>query len=180
MNGPEKEENTSPEDAEFQQFWESDKERLFRFIRVFFPDYQEAEDVLQETGATLARDFKHFIRNRSFYSWAKVFAWHKVQHALRKKQNHPWILECDLEEELSEIVAAPEPQSDDRILAMREGLSELKGQDRKFLELHYIEGMTLQEISTQFSVPERTVRFHLAQARAWLCQYIETKLRNQP
>lgn len=72
--------------------------------------------------------------------------------------------------------AAVEPAADERVTRVRRALSELAGEDRAILALHYLEGFGLWELAEILGVPEGTVKSRLHRARQQLREQLERML----
>jgi RNA polymerase sigma-70 factor, ECF subfamily len=85
-------ETPTPERVDaFVQLLGQSQRRIFLFVMSMVPNWNEAEEIIQETNLLLWREFDHFQPGTNFAAWAcqvalnQVLAWRKRQQRDRVK-----------------------------------------------------------------------------------------------
>ena len=63
----------------------SNQKRIYAFILGMVPNYQDAEDLFQETILVMWSKFDQFQRGTSFASWGATVAKYQILNARRRK-----------------------------------------------------------------------------------------------
>jgi len=132
----------------------------------------EAEDVVQEVFLHAFRSLKSFKIEARFYSWLYTIAVNKIRSYVRREGRRVKTISLDAD-------GAPNPpdQLENHQLRLvllseeeraREVISRLKPIYRIVFVLRFIEGMSLNEMSTILHVPVGTVKARLHRARKQL------------
>ena len=91
----------------FVQLLGQNQRRIFLFVMSMVPNWNDAEEIIQETNLLLWREFDQFERGTNFAAWAcqvalnQVLAWRKRQQRDRVKFS-PAFLEAIAEEATAE------------------------------------------------------------------------------
>jgi len=123
-------------------------------------------DVLQEVLVLVYRKLPSLREPRAFNAWARRVASREIFRALRRLRRHERATE-ELSPDLPdghEEPAAPDGLIE-RLPALLEGVSPAS---RAVLALHYLDGLTLDEIAGVLEIPSGTVKSRLAYGLAAL------------
>jgi RNA polymerase sigma-70 factor (ECF subfamily) len=159
-----------------QQHFVRHQGALKAFVLALWPDFAEADDVLQEVFLTVTAKAHQFEEGTNFLSWARSIARYEVCEARRKKARsvvRPEVLEA-LE------ASCPEDWADDRKLAaLAHCLDGLAPKARELVQLRYQHEHGPGEIARMLARTVNSVGVALAKARAALRECMERQL-NQP
>lgn len=157
-------------------FWEKYRYKLLYFISRKVPDYQDAEEILQDTFISALDSLPAFRFKSSLYTWLCQIARHEIADFYRKKKLKTIIfsrfpfLEQIVDKALSPELALQEKQAKEKINQILKNLTEGYSQ---ILRLKYLEGKTLKEIARKFDKSIKAVESKLARARkAFKEQYV--------
>ncbi|NLF08924.1 MAG: sigma-70 family RNA polymerase sigma factor [Pirellulaceae bacterium] len=148
------------------------------FIEAFLPDFNRAEDVLQETFLTVAAKAGDFREGSDFLAWALTIAKFKVFESRRQ----PWAKVGTLSPEVIEILAASVPDDDSTDISrifLRECMDELSPKARDAIELRYGEACKPAEIARRLQWTPESVYVTLSKSRSLLRNCIEQKIKQQ-
>jgi RNA polymerase sigma-70 factor (ECF subfamily) len=110
--------------------------RLYAYILTLVPDPDVAWDVLQQTNLVLWRDAERFDENTNFYAWACRIAYFQVlNHRDRRRRDRLRFGDNLLEQLGGELQS--EVAGADRMLAMRQCVEQLAGDQRDLLRRRY-------------------------------------------
>ena len=141
------------------------------------PDFQEAEDLLQEVAVILLRKFPEYDPQRPFVGWAIGIAKREVLMARRNHARNRLFYQADLLERLGDACEDLAPELEDRSRALRECLRTLQGRAGELLRLRYEESLKPNSIAAKVGMAVVAVRVTLSRARASLRDCIERKLK---
>lgn len=134
--------------------------QLRPFVTVMVGDADARDDVLQEILLLLFRKLGTLREPRAFGAWARRIASREIFRALRGLRQHKRVTEevsPDLAAEPADTIA------DDGLLEQLPALLErVSPASRAVLALHYLDGLTLDEIGTVLELPAGTVKSRLA------------------
>jgi len=128
---------------------------------------EDAKDLAQETFCKAFIHLKQIREPNKFQGWLKQIAMNLATD---------WLRDGSYEREVREPLAGREQSSHDeesvqnfereQLLAeLREAMNSLSEINREAVIMHYLEGYSYREISTELGIPESTVRGRLQEAR---------------
>lgn len=133
-------------------------------LYAYFGDRHEAQDVVQEAFCRAYARWNEVSQYDDPVAWVRRVAWNIATsrwRRLRTARRHA---------QSQRAVHMPEP-SPDRV-ALTAALATLPPPQRRAVILHYISGMTIDEIARQDAVPPGTVKSWLSRARAALASQL--------
>lgn len=138
---------------------------LFRFIFCVVHSIPDAEDVLQQTAATIWEKFDEFDPHSNFPAWARTIARFKLLEFLRQKSQERLVFSDTLIALLAEerILARDEHQASLEALATCR--KKLPQADQRLLQLCYDGTRTIQEAAGLVNRPVGSVYDSLSRIR---------------
>jgi len=112
---------------QFTRLWTEAQPKLAAYLNALVPDFQEAEDLLQEVAVVLLRKFPECDPQRPFIGWAIGIAKREVLMARRRYARNFLCYQTELLERISEAYEELAPELDDRSRALRDCLPLIKG-----------------------------------------------------
>lgn len=142
--------------------------KLFAVCLKYSPDYQQAEDNLQDAFLCIFEKIKQFKNQGSFEGWMKRVT---INISLQKYRNKN-VFEIVREEQLQEIEMEIEEEqiSVDFLLKI---IQELPDRYRQVFNLYALDGFSHKEISEFLNISTGTSKSNLARARMILKGKIE-------
>jgi RNA polymerase sigma factor (sigma-70 family) len=145
---------------------------VFRMVR----DQAEREDVCQDVFVRVYRKLKSFRFESKLSTWIARVAYRECLNHLEKKRM-PLIEDVAPEEAVADtarVLTTPADEAEARELRafVRERVETLPLAYRTAITLHYLEDMSIAEISEVMEVPAGTVKSHLHRGRALLRQQL--------
>lgn len=123
-------------EGEFVRLWTIESRKLHAFVMSLVPNWNEAEEVLQEVGTTAWEKRGDFIPGTSFSAWLRQIARFKALSVL--KQRGRGGIPSDT---LTELLAAEADDLaegfDERQTALVQCIDKLSQKDRRLLQLRY-------------------------------------------
>ena len=164
---------------QFTRRWTEAQPIVSGYINAVVPDFQEAEDLLQDVAVILLRKFPEYDSQRPFVHWAIGVAKREVLMLRRRHARNFLCYQTDLLERISEACEELAPEMEDRSRALRECLRAVKGRSGELLRLRYEESLKPNEIATRIGMAVVAVRVMLSRTRGILRECIERKLKLQ-
>ena len=160
-----------------QQLFVAHQGTLKAFVLSLWPDFAEADDVMQEVFLTVIRKAGQFREGTNFLSWARSIARYEVCEARRARSR------TILKPEVIEVLAAACPDSwadDRRLAALTRCLEKLAPKAREVVQLRYQREQGPGEIAQALSRSVNSVNVALAKTRVALRECVERELKQQP
>lgn len=130
------------------------------FLSAMLPDQQLREDVMQEALVLVYRRVSTLRDSRAFPAWCRRIAAREAMRALRNERSR-WELLDELGDD------TPDPVGVDALAIAEEAdihrlIGSASPASRTVLALHYIDGLTLDEIAAVLDLPIGTIKSRLA------------------
>ena len=162
------------ESRAFDGLVERYQEPVYRVVRRFLGNREDALEITQETFARAYQKLSSFDTSRKFSTWIFTVAGNLARDVLRRKKRRPEVLETEM---LSAVPGGDRPEHGavrreeaERLRAAVETLSEEK---RMAVVLRYFEGMPLAEVAEITGTEMSTLKVRLFRARKELMQKLE-------
>jgi RNA polymerase sigma-70 factor, ECF subfamily len=166
-----------PKDETFARLWSHAQPRVARYIRSVVPDFQEAEDILQETAVTCVRKMEVYDPSRSFEAWAKGIARNEVFRSRRRSQKRPSLLDFpDIAETIDETHDQLRDELDARTRALEKCIATLSEKTRQLLEFRYTHNFSMEAIASRTLLQANSIKVMLSRTRFALRGCIEKNL----
>ena len=151
--------------------------RVFNLVYRMLQQYEEANEVTQETFLAAWQGLPQFRRNALFSTWLYRIAYNCAlkQIEQRKRDN---ALQVAIQAEQTVLINSDEKvgaqlETRDRQQLVREHLSTLPAKYRIVLILRHLQGMTYEEMAEILTLPIGTIKTHLFRARNLLKERLE-------
>ena len=170
--------SSSPDTTEFLRLLLDAQPQIYAYIRAQVPHRPDAEDVLQDTVATLWESFDKFVPGSNFLAWAYATARYKVFHFRRHKSDL-----SGFSESFIELVADQAEEMSGEIVAMQDALAEclqkLRTSDREVVEKCYGTDSTIASVANDLGKPVDTVKSILRRSRHGLYDCIQRTMSRE-
>jgi RNA polymerase sigma-70 factor (ECF subfamily) len=121
--------------------------RVFLYVLSLVPNWNDAEEIVQEANLVLWREFHQFIPGTNFLAWACKVAFHQVlAWRKRKQRDRLEFSDAFLEAVAAEASAAAEIL-EDRNEALAGCIGKLPPAQRELLRLRYTEGFEIDRVA---------------------------------
>jgi RNA polymerase sigma-70 factor (ECF subfamily) len=142
--------------------------RLARFLWRFTQQYENTEDIINDTFVVVWRNAAEFRGTSRVSIWIFGIAFRTALSSLRRRKKHTAALaEVECRDQSVDLVSDTEARD-----WMARGLDRLTLEQRLTLELAYNMGHSLEEIAEISGAPVGTVKARMFHARQELSQYL--------
>jgi RNA polymerase sigma-70 factor (ECF subfamily) len=146
------------------------------FILALVPDFNTAQDVLQETFLTITSKAHEFTPETNFLNWARAIARYKVLQATSVRRGETLSATA-----MESLCAVEIPETDDRrIETLNTCIEKLAPHARRVIELRYQGSHSPPEIARLIGWATKAVNVALSRARSALRDCVARKLAPVP
>lgn len=151
---------------------------LMGFLCAIAPNYQDAEDLLQQSVLTMWQKFEQFEPGTSFVAWGRQIARYKTMNLLQSRRLTP------LDDDVIDLLAiAHEDHGRERRVARRKALAgcltKLSDEDRRLVERAYSGEQSIKNLAEAIGRPAGGVYNSLAKIRGALLRCINRTLAQE-
>lgn len=146
-------------------------DKLLRYANTILCDYQDAENVVQDTFLSAFENRSSFDGN-NLSGWLYKITYHKSLNQL-KKRKLLWFREISINETVTMMgIAVNDREFDEFSLQTFNALKRLKPKERALLHARIIENMSYQELSYTTGDSEATLRKRYERAKNKMITYL--------
>ncbi len=162
---------------DFVSLLTSQQARIYAYILSFAPNFNDADDILQDTTKFMWERFDEFTLGTDFLAWAKKIAYFLIMEYYRNKKKV--YASCFDEELIQKLDQNSQKLSDsfkDYPAYLKECLKKLKQQDRTLLNLRYFENHKVKELASRFGCSIQYVYRNISRIHQLLLACIQKQL----
>ena len=148
--------------------------KFFALCLKYSPNYQEAQDNLQDGFITIFKKIEQYNHSGSFEGWMKRIVINTTLQKYRHKNLLSLVTE-DIPEEITTVEINEETVSIDFLLNI---IQKLPDRYRLVFNLYILDGYSHKEISKELNISEGTSKSNLSRARLILKSKIEVNFQN--
>ena len=169
--------NETANRREFAELLRSHQGRIYGYLHALVRDFDDADDLFQQTTLILWNKFADYDRTRSFFSWACGVARFEVSNFLRTRGRQKLYFTDDLNLLLAESYEEyPADEMEERRTALASCLQKLRQRDRVLLEECYTEKPNIGSAADKRGRSTHSVYNSLRRIRRALFECIERTL----
>ena len=139
---------------EFVRLLGQNQRRLFLYVMSLVPNWNDAEEIIQNANLVLWREFGQFQPGTNFTAWACKVAFHQVLAWRKKRQRDRLEFSDAFMEAVAEEAAARSDVLEERSKTLAGCIEKLPAGHRDLLQRRYGEGLAIEAIARQ---SEKTV-----------------------
>ncbi|WP_186776109.1 sigma-70 family RNA polymerase sigma factor [Rubripirellula reticaptiva] len=161
----------------FMRLFLQSERRLLGFILSMVPNMADAEDLLQDTCATMWRKYDEFEPGTNFAAWGIAIARYQVLRYHRKVQTSKVVFSEPMLMQIAEAAETLSSQDAARTEALESCLAKLREKDRELIQLKYFSEKTTNETARQVDRSIESVYKSLSRIRDQLLGCIRQSIR---
>lgn len=162
---------------EFADLIELSTSRVLSYLHALLLNWDDAEDVFQETCLTLWQKFDEFRPGTSFVAWALRVAQHKAMN-FQKKQTRRTISAASVHDALmNEFAARTSDAATTGLASLADCMDKLTQNDQRMVKLCYVEGVPVRQLAAALGRSPESVHNTLHRIRNWLLNCIHRELK---
>ena len=121
---------------------------LFSYILTLVPNWNDAEEILQETSLVSWRKFSEFSPGTSYKAWATQVARYEVLKFRERQKKADRLLGDEVLEQLATQTIAMSDLLENQDETLQECLGKLRGKDKKLIQSRYFRGASASTLAT--------------------------------
>jgi RNA polymerase sigma-70 factor (ECF subfamily) len=133
--------------GEFVRLFTDFSRRIFSYILTLVPNHADAEEIFQETSATLWAKFGDYEPGTNFGAWACKVAYFKALNFRSKQKNAPRMFSDEFLQLVDEETLKSDEALDALYRALADCYAKLEKKDREIVDLRYTPGATTAGIA---------------------------------
>lgn len=157
----------------------ANQRRINAYILSVMPNFNDADDIMQETISVMWRKFDQFQIGSDFAGWGVKIAHYCVLTHRKQKSKDAAVLNENIFRQISEIAQQRQTLTDDRIKYLRKCIEKLKTEDQRFLKARYELNDSAKSISIQLDRSIQYVYKHLSRIHHILNLCVNKAIRDQ-
>lgn len=135
--------------SEFLQLLMSNQMRIYAFILSLVRNYEDADDILQDTANTMWQKYSDCQPVKDFVAWGMQIAYYKILDHRKRQKSHSHIqFNSELFEKMVPLVQKVHLASDHRIDKLKKCLQLLSEREFKLVDLRYYQNTKPRQIAT--------------------------------
>lgn len=165
------------ENERLAALWVQAQPTLSAYIVSVIGDFNQADDVLQQTAMAVVRKFPEYDPQRPFLAWALGIARIEILRHLRATARDKHVFDETLTDQLARVFQGLAGEFDAQRQALRECLEATDGRARQVLEMRYEQGLQPAAMAGKLEMNAEAIRSLLYRVRGALRECIERRLR---
>jgi len=165
---------------ELAVFWAQSQPRIAAFIHSLVPNFQDADDILQNVAVVTVEKFEKFDRNRSFSAWANGIARNLILKYYSGKGKKRAILDIDAIKNIAQVYEQESQSIHDQKefieKTLKKCLMQLKGKWKKMVDMHYMDEFSPARIAQQLGMTQNNVFVSLHRIRLSLKKCVKREI----
>lgn len=157
--------------------------QLYAYILTLLPNLQDADDVLQETNATLLRSRQQFVPGTEFSAWARRVAFFQLlTYRKRRQRERGRLLFTDedlLQRFAGEAGGQFERREETMLARLRRCMAEISASHRELLKMRYHDNLSSKRIALNTGHSDSAVRRALYRIRTQLLACVQREVRKE-
>lgn len=170
---------SQPDTARFVRLLTQHERRVYAYILALVVDWNDADEILQETSVRLWEQFDHFVGGTDFGAWACTIAHYQILTHRKQRQRAAGRFSDRL---LETLAAEAEPvlsEADARHRALAGCIEQLSDSARRTVRLAYEGGRSISDVAATLGQKADAVYKTLQRARRTLHDCIEHTLKTE-
>lgn len=152
--------NNNPET--FLTLLMANQRKINSYVLSLVPDFNDADDIMQETISTMWKKFDQFEMGTDFTAWGVRIAYYNIMNFRKKRSRDKLVFNDDVFRQVCEVSEEKHKETDVRIQMLRKCMKKLNETDQRLLKARYELGSSVKSLATQLSKSTQFVYKHLS------------------
>ncbi len=177
VQGKQKKNEACEPNAEFVRTLTKFEPRVYAFIRSLVSSRDDAEEILQETNATLWNKRDEFAEVENFLAWACGIARIEVLRLRQKKMRDRLQFSDQFVEQVAQQIVIEADAMEDRKLALSNCTAKLPAKSQTLIRQRYHEQVSVTELAQKANLSIDSIYKKLASIRSMLFECVEQAMK---
>jgi RNA polymerase sigma-70 factor (ECF subfamily) len=139
--------------------------RIFLYVMSMVPNWDDAEEIIQETNLVLWREFARFEPGTNFTAWACRVALHRVLAWRKRVKRNRLEFSPEFLEAVADEASAASDALEERSQCLARCIERLPEERQQLLRMRYSDGLAINVIARQLERTEEAVYRTLSRIR---------------
>jgi RNA polymerase sigma-70 factor (ECF subfamily) len=157
----------------------ANQRRINSYILSLVPNFNDADDIMQETAAVMWKKFEGFEVGTDFAAWGLKVAHYCILEYRKKKGKDRLVFSEKIFQQISNITCQTPDKTDDRINHLRHCIEKLKPGDQRLLRGRYELNCNASNLAAQLDRSTQYIYKHLARIHHSLNLCVKRALRQE-
>jgi RNA polymerase sigma-70 factor (ECF subfamily) len=167
-------ENETEKIQQFVSFFTSHQGKIYSFILSLVPNFNDADDIMQETSKMMWVKFDEFQRGTDFVAWGIKIAHFRILEFRRKKKALQKIQFTDeLTQDLKDKSEKRQDMSKEYLKFLKDCIRKLSLPDQDLILLRYQQNLKVKDISLRFGKSVQSVYQNMARIQELLLSCVK-------
>lgn len=140
----------------------ANQRRINSYILSVVPNFNDADDIMQETISVMWKKFDGFEVGTDFAGWGLKVAHYCILDFRKKKGKDRLVFSESIFQQINEIAKESQDDTDDRIKHLRQCIEKLQSTDQRLLKARYELNYNANSLAVQLDRSVQYVYKHLA------------------
>ena len=162
---------------EFIKLLSINQRMIYAYIMSLVANFNDADDVMQETLKTIWEQFNKYEQGTNFLAWSRTIAFYRVKEYRRRNGRQKVFLFDDAT--LEELQLSNEKDisvTDDYLDALRRCLTKMSQSDQSLVKLKYFHNLTAKQIAGQVQRKTQSIYRSIVRIQQVLIRCINRKV----
>jgi len=165
---------------EFIELLVTHQNRIYAYILGLLANYNDADDVMQETCRVMWRKFTEFKKGTDFVAWGVKIAFYCVLNFRKSKRlRSKVVFSSEALKWLQEDARAGLRQLDERLRALEHCITKLKERDHELVKMRYDRGIAVKKIAEHLGKTVQSVYQSMTRIQGMLLRCIRLTLSTE-
>ena len=164
---------------QFLRHYAGCESQLRAYLMALLGNWDDVEDVFQETTLALWRSFETFDQSTNFMCWAKKIAFHRVLQFRVHKRRHGIPCSETFLNAVNQTIAGQSDQLETRLRALADCVAKLAEADRSLVTMRYSSNRKIKEVAEETGRPANTLYKALERIRHALVLCVERAISRE-
>jgi len=160
----------------FLRLFSAYQHRIYGYIMSLVGDWNQSDDIYQETTSVLWTKFDQFVSETDFLSWALKIAHFQVLSHRKKVNVHRKYFSQQTLDKLNEVAISSGSDSEASLNALRKCIELLPDRSKKLISLRYEDGATVLKIAQRVQQSVNTLYKEYQKIHTQLFQCIRKQM----
>ncbi len=171
--------NDNEQTDAFVRLWSRSTRSVYAYIFSMIPNQSDADDVLQEVGATLWQKFSEYEQGTDFTAWARRTAYYKVLHHYQQSGKMPRPLDIEFLNVIDDLSTRYAAALEARHQALADCYQALRAKDQELIELRYAQDATTKSVAKKQGRTVASVYKALSRVHSALMECIDRRVMQE-
>lgn len=151
--------------------------QVLAYINALLLNWNDADDLFQETCVVLWQKFDEFTPGTNFLAWALRIADFKVMKFRAKQAKHAAFIDRLRQNLIDDFASQGDSDAEAGLTALSDCMNRLQDDDRRLIMTCYGESVPVRQVANTMGRSPQSVHHSLCRVRKWLIECVDRKRR---